>query len=164
VHDRSQAHSSVIQANIATSNVRYTSSANWPNWQCMRCRRKLLFSNDIYRSPESVANLQAFASVTIANSHNIAYKNVYALIVYLLTLPVPSATCERAHCKVDIIKSAVRASMTAERLGDMVIISSEKKTLDALSLTAVVNRFALQDRSRAASVNVTANIVVFDLT
>ena len=47
---------------------------------------------------------------------------------------------------MDIIKSAVRASMTAERLEDMVIISSEKKTLDALSLTAVVDRFALQDR------------------
>lgn len=88
---------------------------------------KLLFCNEIYRSPESVANLHAFASVMIAHSHKIAYKNVYALIVYLLTLPVTSATCERAHCKVDIIKSAVRASMTAERLEDMVIISSERK-------------------------------------
>jgi len=107
---------------------------------------KLLFCNDSYRSPDSVASLQAFASVMIGHSHNITYKNLYALIVYLLTLPVTSATCERAHSKVDIIKSAVRASMTAERLEDMVIISSKKKTLDALSLTAVVDRFALQDR------------------
>jgi len=49
------------------------------------------------------------------------------LILYLLTLPVTAASCERAHSKVSLVKSAVRASMNADRLEDLVFISSEKK-------------------------------------
>ena len=82
------------------------------------------------------------------HKHNDLYKTFYSLVVFLLTLPVTSAVCERAHSKVDLIKSAVRASMCSDRLEleDLVVISSEKQTVDDLSVDAVIDRFALCNR------------------
>jgi hypothetical protein len=91
-------------------------------------------------------SLQCIASTMVANNHRVVYKNFNALVVYLLTIPVTSASCERAHSKVDIVKSAVRASMTSFRLEDYVIISSEKNMLDTVSLSAVVDRLAVCPR------------------
>ena len=104
---------------------------------------QLLFCNDVYRSLDS---LQTFTQTMIASNHSIVYKNFFSLIKYLLTLPVTSASCERAHSKVDLVKCAVRASMSSERLEDLVILSSEKQILDHISLAAVVDRFAGFDR------------------
>ena len=63
-----------------------------------------------------------------------------------MTLPVISAACERAHSKVDLVKSAVRTSMTSDGLDDLVLISSEKNIVDKVDLSAVVTRFALLNR------------------
>jgi hypothetical protein len=68
------------------------------------------------------------------------------LLVFLLTLPVTSASCERAHSKVDLVKSAMRASMTSERLQDLVLISAEKTLLDSIQLSSVIDRFAASNR------------------
>jgi len=80
---------------------------------------------------------------------HVVYKHFFELIVYLMTLPVTSATCERAHSKVDLIKSAVRASMGSGRLEDLVLISSEKHIVDCVHCTSVVNRFSLVPRGLA---------------
>ena len=82
----------------------------------------------------------------IEMKHSVVYKHFFSLVVYLMTLPVTSAACERAHSKVDIVKSAVRASMTSDRLEDLVLISSEKNIVDKVDLSAVVTRFALLNR------------------
>jgi len=74
--------------------------------------------------------------------HSVAYKNFYALLVFLLTLPVTSASCERAHSKVDLVRSAVRASVGSERLEHLVLISCEKSALVSVNVSAVVSRFA----------------------
>ena len=78
--------------------------------------------------------------------HGLLYKYFYALVVFLLTLPVTSASCEQAHNKVELVKSAVRASMGSDRLEDLVVISSEKSTPAALKMSSVVCRFALTSR------------------
>ena len=68
--------------------------------------------------------------------HSLLYKYFYALVVFLLTLPVTSASCEQAHSKVELVKSAVRASMSSDRLEDLVnVISSEKSTPAALKMS-----------------------------
>lgn len=107
---------------------------------------KLLFCNNVYRTPGIGSSLQSFASTMVSNNHNAIYKHFYSLIVYLLTLPVTSAACERSHSKVDLVKSAIRASMCSDRLEDFIILSSEKTVLDNISLSNVVDRFALGDR------------------
>ena len=47
---------------------------------------------------------------------------------------------------MDLIKSAVRASMTSDRLEDFVIISCEKNVTDSIALSAIVDRFAAVQR------------------
>jgi hypothetical protein len=75
-----------------------------------------------------------------------AYKHFYQLIVYLLTLPVTSASCERSHSKVDLIKSAVRSSLTSGRLENLVAMACEKKILDSITNSTIVARFASEPR------------------
>ena len=76
--------------------------------------------------------------------HNLLYKHFYQLVVFLLTLPVTSASCERAHSKVNIVKSAVRSSMNSERLEDFILISSEKTVLDSIELAVIVDNLQRQ--------------------
>ena len=70
----------------------------------------------------------------------------YALAVCLLTLPVTSASCERAHSKVDLVKSVVRASMGSERLDNLVLVSEDKSVIDSIKMSDVVNKFSLHKR------------------
>ena len=71
----------------------------------------LQFYNEAYRSADSalmsMPSLQCLATTMVTSKHNLLYKHVYQLVVFLLTLPVTSASRERARSKVDIVKSAV---------------------------------------------------------
>lgn len=94
-----------------------------------------------------MSSLQQLATAMVTSKHSVLYKHFFALVRFLLTLPVTSASCERAHSKVDIIKSAVRASMTSERLEDLILISSEKVLLDNINLSVVIDKFAASGRA-----------------
>jgi hypothetical protein len=111
----------------------------------------LLFYNEAYRSVDSalksMSSLQCLATTMVTSKHNLLYKHFYQLVVFLLTLPVTSASCERAHSKVDIVRSAVRSSMTSERLEDFILISSEKTVLDGIDLAVIVDKFAATARA-----------------
>ena len=48
---------------------------------------------------------------------------------------------------MDIVKSAVRSSMTSERLEDFILISSEKTVLDSIELDVIVDKFAAKTRA-----------------
>ena len=48
---------------------------------------------------------------------------------------------------MDIVKSAVRSSMTSERLEDFILISSEKTVLDSIKLAVIVDKFAATARA-----------------
>jgi hypothetical protein len=82
----------------------------------------------------------------VREKHHMAYKNVYQLVIYLLTLPVTSASCERSHSKVDLIKSAVRSSMTSGRLECLITMACEKKILNDIPNSDIVDRFAVSPR------------------
>jgi hypothetical protein len=88
---------------------------------------KQVLRNAIYESVDTVSSLRSMVTTMISLKHNITCcKNFYELLVFLLTLPVTPASCKRAHSKIDLVKSAVRASMISERLQDLVWISAEK--------------------------------------
>ena len=88
-----------------------------------------------------MSSLQQLATAMVTTSkHRVLYKHFFALVRFLLTPPVKSASCERAHSKVDIVKSAVRESMTSERLDDLILISSE-------NLSVVIDKFAASGRA-----------------
>jgi len=106
----------------------------------------MVLANENYKSSDGIITLQRISSSMVQLKHSVVYKNFFRLIVFLLTLPVTSASCERAHSKVDLIKSAVLASMSSERLEDLVTISSEKSLLGSLDPLSIVDRFALRAR------------------
>ena len=91
----------------------------------------LLFYNEAYRSIDSalmsMLSLQCLATTIVTSKHNLLYKHFYQLVVFLLTLPVTSASRERAPSKVDIVKSAVRSNIS-ERLEYVTDILRENST------------------------------------
>ena len=68
----------------------------------------VLMKNKDYKPSEDATvsdpppTLQSITSKMVALGHSAVYRNCYALAVFLLTLPVTSASCERAHSKVDL--------------------------------------------------------------
>jgi hypothetical protein len=111
--------------------------------ECLAEARQL-FTDITYKN---INSLQSLANIMIERKHSILYKNFFHLIVFLLTLPVTSASCERVHSKVDLVKSAVRSSMCSDRLENLVLISSEKTIVDSLDVKTVIDRFALIERA-----------------
>lgn len=111
---------------------------------CVTDAKQMMAASADYKS---FTSLHSLSLKMIERQHSLVYKHFFNLVTYLLTLPVTSATCERAHSKVDLIKSAIRARMGSDRLEDLVIVSSEKHILDNLDLFAVVDRFALHNRA-----------------
>lgn len=113
---------------------------------CLANAKQMIMSEPFGSEYKCVKSLRELASKMITLKHSVVYTDFFKLVIYLLTLPVTSATCERAHSKVDLIKSAVRACMLSDRLEDLVIISTEKSVVDSLDLSSVVNRFAMIER------------------
>jgi Domain of unknown function (DUF4371)/hAT family C-terminal dimerisation region len=93
-----------------------------------------------------ITSLVDLAQLMVHELHHKAYRHFYKLVVYLLTLPVTSASCERSHSKVDLIKSAVRSSMASERLENLITMACEKKILKSLPNSVIVARFAAEPR------------------
>ena len=111
---------------------------------------QMVLRNEDYTSLETLLSL---AQTLVSHQHNKVYRFVYQLIVFLLILPVTSATCERSHSKVDLIKSAVRSSMGSDRLENLVELSCEKRVLNIINLSAVVDSFASVPRGLPSSVD-----------
>ena len=57
------------------------------------------------------------------------------------TLPVTVASCERAHSKIKIINNYLRASMSDDRLENLVQISIERDMADRIELDSLVDKF-----------------------
>ena len=146
--------SSVVQCgDNFNESVRQLASLTQLNADLCVAEGNVLMKNKDYRPSEDETasdpppTLQRITSKMVTSGHSAVYRNFYALAVFLLTLPVTSASCERAHSsKVDLVKSAVRASMGSERLEHLVLISAEKSVLDSIKMSGVVNKFAVHKR------------------
>ena len=80
--------------------------------------------------------------------HPRLYGDLFQLVQILATLPMTSASCERAHSKIKIIHSYLRAKMTPERVEDLLIISTEREIADSIELDDVVEKFKLSHARR----------------
>ena len=74
------------------------------------------------------------------------YPNLHKIIQIAATLPVTTASCERCHSKVKIISSYLRATMSEERLDNLVLISSERDISSDIELPVLVDQFAIKPR------------------
>ena len=102
---------------------------------------KALFSNEACQKCESLMHIMT------KKKYNFLYKTFYHLVTFLLTLLVTLASCEQAHSKVDLIKLAIRSSMSTDRLESLVLISSEKSIVDSLDIKTISDRIAAADRA-----------------
>ena len=71
------------------------------------------------------------------------YPDLFKVIKIVATLPVTVASCERTHSKVKIINNYLRASMSPDRLEDLVQISSERDIANNIELSKLVQMFKL---------------------
>ncbi len=135
--------SSVFPASVRLDGVRKLANMALLDGDLCAAEAEMLATHKQYGATNSLLNL---AQQMVREKHHKAYKHHYQLIIYLLTLPVTSASCERSHSKVDLIKSAVRSSMTSVRLENLVIMACEKKILNSISNSTIVARFATEPR------------------
>ena len=99
---------------------------------------------DAYRSADIASmyifslNLQSLVTMHDGNFEiNRLYKHFYQLVVFLLTLTIKFASCERAHSKLDIVKFEVRTSMNSEIIGrfhaDLLKVNSYLTVVNCIS-------------------------------
>lgn len=75
------------------------------------------------------------------------FKDLKTVYKIALTLPVTTASVERAFSKLSLVKTKIRSTMSQDRLEALVLASVEKDILVALSIDELVSKFAaLQDR------------------
>ena len=76
------------------------------------------------------------------------YCELYTIMLYIIctTIPVTSACNERSHSKLKLIKTETRSTSGYERTEALLVIAVEKQICFALSLTSLVDTFALKPR------------------
>ena len=72
---------------------------------------------------------------------NNLYPNIFNVVKVVATLPVTVASCERAHSKIKIINNYLRASMSDDRLENLMQISIERDMADRIELDSLVDKF-----------------------
>ena len=77
-----------------------------------------------------------------------AFPTLVKAVQIAMTICVSTAKCERSFSALDRIKTYLRSTMTEQRLTDLAILSIEKELAGGLSLEAVVNEFASNDKNR----------------
>ena len=135
--------SAVFPASLRQDGIRTLSNMAKLDGDLCVAEAQLLATHAQYDHTTTIIDL---AQQMVREKHHMAYKNVYQLVIYLLTLPVTSASCERSHSKVDLIKSAVRSSMTSGRLECLITMACEKKILNDIPNSDIVDRFAVSPR------------------
>ena len=74
-----------------------------------------------------------------------AYRNVATLYKICCTIPVTSASCERSFSKLKLVKTALRSTMSQDRLSSLVVIGTEtdlSDNSDRINIDNVIDAFA----------------------
>ena len=80
--------------------------------------------------------------------HNLSdvYGHLAKLLRIAVTLPVTSASAERVHSELKLVKTALRSTSANERMSDLIQIYVERNFADGLGLSELVSEFALKPR------------------
>ena len=74
------------------------------------------------------------------------YTNLAKLLKVAVKVPVTSASAERVHSKLKLVKSALRSSSANDRMSDLVQIYVEHDIANGLGLSELVSEFALKPK------------------
>ena len=67
--------------------------------------------------------------------------DLFEVVKITATLPVTVESCERAHSKVKIINTYMRASMSDKRLEHLIKVSTERDIADKIELDSLLELF-----------------------
>jgi hypothetical protein len=96
----------------------------------------------------SLEDLSVYLVDTERVSH---YPVLYRLIVLVLTLPVSTATGERAFSKMNLIKDFLRSSMGQDFLRALMMLGIEKSMAKQVSEDDVIERYLAMRSRRGAN-------------
>ncbi|CAM8902082.1 unnamed protein product [Rhodiola kirilowii] len=103
------------------------------------------FAPSIIRDPR-FANMTSISDVCrllVEHRKSTFYPMIYRLICLILTLPVSTATTERAFSSLNIIKSTLRNKMNEEFLDDLMVLYVERTFADCISNDVVIAEFEM---------------------
>ncbi|KAL6179419.1 hypothetical protein ACLB2K_051034 [Fragaria x ananassa] len=69
------------------------------------------------------------------------YPMIYRLMCLVLTIPVSTATTERAFSAMNIVKNRIRSKMEDEFLDDCMLLHIEKEYADSIDNAVVIEDF-----------------------
>lgn len=92
---------------------------------------------------QSCSNFKALLKYMWDGDFNKVYPDLYTLVKICATVPITSSQCERTHSKVALVKSAIRSSMSDERLEHLVLLNVEQDIVMKLGLSSLVDSFKL---------------------
>jgi hypothetical protein len=92
---------------------------------------------------QSCSNFKAMLKYMWDGDFNKVYPDLYTLVKICATVPITSSQCERTHSKVALVKSAIRSSMSDERLEHLVLLNVEQDIVMKLGLSSLVDSFKL---------------------
>ena len=84
------------------------------------------------------------------NGLSYLFPDLFEVVKIIATLPVTVASCERAHSKVKIINTYLRASMSDQRLEHLVKISMERDIADKIELDSLLELFKTSGNRKLA--------------
>ncbi|KAL6210840.1 hypothetical protein ACLB2K_016072 [Fragaria x ananassa] len=110
------------------------------------------FYNDVIRLLEfkALLTISAMAQWLVNTRRSIAYHLVYRVVSLVLTLPVSTATAERAFSAMKIVKTRLRNRMEDDFLTDSLIMYIEKEIVEKISIDSIIDDFRDMQTRRVA--------------
>ncbi|KAI8511315.1 zinc finger, MYM-type [Branchiostoma belcheri] len=88
-----------------------------------------------------VTSIRTVCSVMATGSHRTTFSETHKLLRLYLTVPITSATSERAFSSLKRLLTYLRSSMTEQRLNNCLMLHIHKDLVDTMDLTPIASTF-----------------------
>ena len=101
------------------------------------------FEHNVVQDPEfkELKSLSELSQWLVTTRNSERYKLVYRIVRLVLTLPVSTATIERAFSAMKVVKTNLRNKMENDFLTDSLMLYIEKDIVSTFSLDSIVDDF-----------------------
>ncbi|XP_062158828.1 uncharacterized protein LOC133866325 [Alnus glutinosa] len=94
-----------------------------------------------HSSFQALSNISEFCQWLVSTGKSTIYQLVFRVIVLVLTLPVSTATTERAFSAMNIVKTRLRNKIEDEFLTDSLMVYIEKEVAATISIDSIIDGF-----------------------
>jgi hypothetical protein len=102
------------------------------------------FEHNVVRHPEfeSLSSISELCQWLVRTRKSIAYQLVFRVVILVLTLPVSTATTERAFSAMNIVKTRLRNKMEDDFLTDSMLLYIEREITQSFSTDSIIDDFS----------------------